>query len=70
MKLGDYATFKIELRVYFFGKIVTIRRLGKIVTIRRLIEKRTSKKYTNVDIETVSGSKHIEIPLENVKTYD
>jgi len=61
MKLGDYATFKTELEVYFFGKIVTIR---------RLIEKRTSKKYTNVDIETVSGNKHIEIPLENIKTYD
>lgn len=61
MKLGDYVTFKTELGVYFFGKIVTIR---------RLIEKHTSKKYTNVDIETVSGNKHIEIPLENIKTYD
>lgn len=61
MKLGDYVTFKTELGVYFFGKIVTIR---------RLIEKHTSKKYSNVDIETVSGITHIEIPLENIKLYD
>lgn len=61
MKLGNYATFKTEFGVYLFGKIVAIR---------RLIEKHTSKKYTNVDIETVSGNKHIEIPLENIRTYD
>lgn len=61
MKLGDYVTFKTEFGVYLFGKIVTIR---------RLIEKCTSKRYVNVDIETVSGNTHIEIPLENIKTYD
>lgn len=61
MKLGDYVTFNTKKGIYTFGKIFTIR---------RLIEKHTSKKYTNVDIETVSGNKHIEIPLENIRTYD
>lgn len=61
MKLGDYVTFNTKKGIYAFGKIVAIR---------RLIEKHTSKKYSNVDIETISRITHIEIPLENIKLYD
>lgn len=61
MKLGDYVTFNTKKGIYAFGKIVAIR---------NLIEKHTSKKYTNIDIETILGNKYIEIPLKNIRTYD
>jgi len=61
MKLGSYVIFRAKTGKYDFGKITAIR---------NLIEKHTSKKYSNVDIVTILGEEHIEIPLKNIRTYD